>query len=167
MVEVLLFDPLERALWLLVIVKDAIFGPFFIYRGHKTKVRSERLILYGFGLLVLITFCFGYTALYLNRFFIEGRYINHSFYFDIDEHLIFEQFLNIYYYAYIYITFIGFFLFIFFFERAIKSTRYLFSFIYLIFEVIEFINSDIGIFQGIYGGYVSVIIFTWFSIPST
>ncbi len=166
MVEVLLFDPLERALWILVIVKDLLFGPFFIYRGHKTKVRSERLILYGFGLYVLISLGFGFILLYLNRFFLEGSYINHSFYYDFNEMLIIENFLNIYYYLYFILVFIGGFIFIFLFERAIKSTRYLFSLSNLIFGVLIFIDFNIGIIQSIYGVYVSVIIFTWLLLRS-
>ncbi len=167
MVDVLLFDPLERALWLLVIVKDAIAGPFFIYRGYKTKIKSERLILYGFGLFLLISFFLGFIALYLNRFFIEGYYINHSYYFDFNENLFFESFLNVYYYVFSFMSYIGMFLFIFLLEKAIKSTKYLLSLVYLMFEVFTIIDINFGIFTSFYAGYVIISIFTWFSIKSS
>ena len=82
MVDVLIFDPLERFLWVLVIVISSVAGLFFIYKGYKAKIKRERLILYGFGAFVLSAIFLGSIFLYLNRFLIEGWYVGHSYYFD-------------------------------------------------------------------------------------
>ncbi|MFX1395006.1 MAG: hypothetical protein ACFFAH_15745 [Promethearchaeota archaeon] len=106
-------------MWSVAITILFIAGLSFLNKGMRRKKQSEKLILFGFASLF-----FGISIYRLLFFMVEftipGTYRNNAFYGDYDY---LTQEANIIYIPLI----IGYFFFVFFFEIAIKHTKYILS----------------------------------------
>lgn len=127
--ESLIFDPIERALWIIVIGISVLSGLLYLNRAYKNKNRNEKLVLYGYGMMFLLSLALNFFFFFLALYFVEGRYDGHGFYAIADG----STFVNIFFHLSALSWFIGASIFAFLFERVFKSTKYLFSLINLIF----------------------------------
>lgn len=132
MTEIIIWDPFERFLWSVAITVLFIAGLHFLNKGLKRENQSEKLILFGFASLF-----FGLTIYRLCFFIFEitipGAYRNNAFYGDYEE--LARRSSGLIYIPLI----IGYFLFVLFFEAAIKHTKYILSLIGVIFITIMII----------------------------
>ncbi len=126
--EALIFDPLERALWIIVIFMTLLIGLLYLNRAYKNENRNEKLILYGFGMMFIFAITLNFIFYFLAIYFVEGHYVGHSFYAIADE----SMFSNIFFHLASLSWVIGATIFVFLFERVFKSTKYLLSVINMI-----------------------------------
>ncbi|MFX1340551.1 MAG: hypothetical protein ACFFDK_18220 [Promethearchaeota archaeon] len=127
--EALIFDPIERALWIIVICMALLIGLLYLNRAYKNENRNEKLILYGYGMMFIFAIALNFLFYFIATYFVEGRYVGHGFYAIADE----SMFSNIYFHLSSLSWVIGATIFAFLFERVFKSTKYLISLINAIF----------------------------------
>ncbi len=139
MVTQLIFLPIDRFVWALIISILFACSFIFINRSRENEHPSERKILIGFCCF-FIGVAISRIFLYISVFFLEGSYINHSFFGNFNQgSLLYVQFTNFGHISWL-IGMLGFYIL---FEIGMKKTYFIFTLINLIFLVIVIIFIDL------------------------
>jgi hypothetical protein len=138
-------------------------------------------MLFGFGLFFL-GLSFSTVFFFLSNFVVEGDYIGHEFYANIDENLLFGglYFINHNYKVFLSLAitslFLGILSFIFIFERihqkvfrpdSYKKPKYFMTITNIILLIIAIMNVDFAIFVFLLDSWIITLIFLWISLQST
>ncbi len=165
MVEVLIWNPIERMLWGAALSIGLICGMLYIHAAKKREGRDEKILMYGFGCLVI---CLSFTWIFfcLGDFYINGHFKGDQFYGDYNNHTsLYELFVRI---GYIF-TSLEFLLFFYAFERVIKAKIYPFTIINTILFIAIVISpfSTAQMFTNVIAAGVNTCFFTYFVLKTT
>jgi hypothetical protein len=127
----------------------------------------EKNLLLGFGFLLFFGMALTHIFLYIGTLLIPGWYTGHAYYVNFDENLPLGGVENIYLLASLFLNYIGSMFFILMFERAIKTTKYIFGSIALILTSISLIIIEFSIISTGFNLYVMTFIIFWLSIKSS
>ena len=155
----LIFDPLNRILWLMAIFLILICGVNFIIRIFQNERRDEKKILLGFSILFICLAIARFLS-YVADFFLEGNYEFHSYYGNYSDPT--SIFLSINNLAHV-TWFIGITLYFFLFENATKRSYYILTITNLIFVILLFINQNLFLFFSSIDIIITFLFFIKFS----
>jgi len=133
----MIFDPINRAMWLLAVFTILFCGVFFINQGFKKEGSDEKSLMFGFGLLFIgnsITRLF----YFISDFFIIGFYDNDTHIFYGNFNIVSAPYSTLIELGYI-TSFAGFGFFFYMLDRVIKKTKSLLSFLNILFIVSIFV----------------------------
>lgn len=153
MVDVMIWNPVERFLWGVAITLLLICGLIYVYRGTQREDRTERLILFGYSSLF-----FGWAlhrvGIFLLEIQLEGIYVQNDFYgiFDINN-INFQifQFWSLLF------AYVGYFLFFFAVEMSLNRTKFLISIFFATIIISYIIFWFIFPFELLWNVVVSII----------
>ena len=181
MAEVLVFTLVDRFLWGVAVCIMMLGSLMYLTRAHKIDNRNEKRMLYAFGLL-FIFLSLNTFFLYMCEISIEGSYIGHSFYADMDETMVFggqyeknTKFAFFYTLA-LYSWFIGALIFIFLFENIhqrffnaeeIKKPKYFLTITSIILIIIAGFNYDFAALVFVLSVLLIIGIIFWLSVISS
>ncbi|MHA1148595.1 MAG: RING finger protein [Promethearchaeota archaeon] len=179
--QVLVFTLIDRFLWGIAVCIMILGSLMYLTRAHKIDNRNEKRMLYAFGLL--------FIALSINTFFlyvceisIQGTYIDHSFYANMDETKVFggqyekNSAFRFFYILALYSWFIGALIFIFIFEnihqrffksKEIKKPKYSLTIIGIILVIMAAFNFDLASLVFVTTVLLIIGIIFWLSIISS
>ena len=131
--DVLIFDALERIIQSFAIFLFFTCGILFLNRARRNEERSERLIGFGFSSFFIFS---GFIRLFMfiADYFIIGYYISHSYYGVLSNTTPNWSVLLLIGSSFMIMIFLGFF---FFFEKVFHKTKYILTFINIIFLIIH------------------------------
>jgi hypothetical protein len=131
--DILIFDALERVIQSFAIFFFFTCGILFINRARRNEERSERLIGFGFSNFFIFS---GFIRLFMfiADYFIIGNYINHSYYGVLSNTTPNWSVILLIGSSFMIMIFLGFF---FFFEKVFHKTKYILTFINIIFLIIH------------------------------
>jgi len=121
MTEVMIWSPIDRILWGIVLSLSLICGLMYLKQGRKNDDANEKRISFGYSFVFFLA-TLGLTFSLLSELQIPGTYINQTFYGNYDEASLTYNFLVKYGWI---IACSQFILFFYAFERFVKKTKYL------------------------------------------
>jgi len=130
----MIWDPMERFLWGVVITLMIIITSIYIKNGLKRENKQERALMHGFSCLIFCNAAVDRLLRYFSDFLIKGEFKNFTFYGDFNNYFVGFEFLRRLSYIVILLGFIGFMLF----TSRIKYRKlnFLLSSILLIFIIL-------------------------------
>ena len=128
MADILIFDTINRIIWIFTIFLLLICGFFFYLRGRRNKTSIDRYLLFGFSSIFL-----GLTLqrlfFFISDYFATGSYIGGAFYGYYN--ILDPTYTNLVSIGYLFF-FISVTISIVMYESVLKESKYLFSLISLI-----------------------------------
>jgi hypothetical protein len=167
MTEIMIFNSMERFLWVLVIAIFISCGIYYLYKGYKKENSNEKIILFGYA-GILISLAITRIFFFFSDFQVQGTYINGNFYGDYN---IVNPFYDILIKAGYISAITGFSFFIFLLEINFKRTKYLITISNIIFLVLTFIlpfdlSKNLVYFWSLIYGFIIFIILSMISVRS-
>ncbi|MFX0072689.1 MAG: hypothetical protein ACFFAO_16515 [Candidatus Hermodarchaeota archaeon] len=159
----IIFDPIERALWIIAISLMIFCSYLFFTRARKSQLPDEKRIMYGFTFFV---FCFSICRLifYISDFYIVGNYINHTYHGDLSSTtLIYDHLTILGHMAWM----IGMTIFFFSFERTESFTKYLFTISSIIVIIVTAIAIEFRYLSIAFFGIILIGVLIYLSIKSS
>lgn len=140
MTEVIIFEPVDRIIWLMTVFTLLAIGLLYVGRAKQRKSRNEKLLTLGFS-FIFIGLALSRLMIYISSFSIEGSYINndHIFYGNYSSENFLFLALNDIGYAIWWIFIILYYLF---FEMATRRNIYAMTILNVIFLIITIFNSS-------------------------
>lgn len=121
MTEVMIWSPIDRILWGIVLSLALTCGLMYLRQGRKNDDANEKIISFGYSYVFFLA-AISLTFLLLSELYIPGTYINQVFYGNYDEASLTYDFLIKYGWI---LSCSQFILFFYAFERSVKKTKYL------------------------------------------
>ena len=79
MADTLIFNPIERLIWVFAIFILLFCASLFFYKGKKSLLREERVLLFGLARMFLF-FALERIFYFMSDYFIAGNYEGHSYF---------------------------------------------------------------------------------------
>ena len=137
MVDMVIFDPINRLVWAMAIFVIISCGAYFLIRGIKKEKFEERLVMFGFS-GVFIGQGIQRILYYISDYLIIGTYNNSSHVFSGDYNNTIDPYFAIVELGYLSFLFSMIFFF-FAFESVIKKTKYILTILNGLFIVAFFL----------------------------
>ncbi|TFG14900.1 MAG: hypothetical protein EU535_02670 [Promethearchaeota archaeon] len=159
----IIFDPIERALWIIAIILMIFCSYTFLNRARKSDISEEKHIMYGFTLFVLF-FSISRLIFFIADYFIIGNYSGHSYIGDISDTNPTFDYLNIIGHV---VWMIGMIIFFYSFETTVSFTKYIFTIIGVLITGIVSFQINLRYFAIIYFIIVLSFILIYLSVKSS
>jgi hypothetical protein len=163
MTEVLLFEPVNRFIWVVAILVLFICGLIYVFVGHKKERSEEKIMMLGCASL-FIGLAITRIFFYFSDFHVIGDYSGHYYYGDYAnttstyDILILGGYIS---------GFVGIGLFLLSFEIVIKRTKYVLTLTNVVFIILIIINRRIFFILVSIDMLIIVIILIWLTKKSS
>ncbi len=159
----IIFDPLERAIWIVAIIMMIFCSYTFLTRARKSVISEEKRIMFGFTLFVLL-FSISRLIFFISEYFIIGTYSGHTYLGDYTNAPPIFNYLNLIGHI---VWMIGMIIFFFSFEKTVDFTRYMFTIIGILITALVTFQIELRYFAIIYFIIVLCFVLIYLSVKSS
>jgi len=161
--EVLLFEPVNRFIWIVAILVLFICGIIYLYVGHQKERSEEKILMKGCASL-FIGMAITRIFFYFSDFHVIGTYSGHQYYGDYSNTTATYDLLLLAGYI---SGFIGITLFLLSFEIVTKRTKYILTITNVVFIVLTIINKNIFFIFVSIDMLIIILILIWLTKKSS